>query len=56
MTKRIRSYRSTLRMAFFSTLLLGALTVLGMAVLPEQVAHAAATHTSNMESLYPAKP
>ncbi len=56
MAKTHRSYRSTLRMAFFSTLLLGALTVLGMAILPEQFAHAAATHTSNIESLDPAKP
>ena len=41
MAETHRPYRSTLRMAFFSVLLLGALTVLGIAVLPQQSAHAA---------------
>ena len=44
------THRSTLRMAFFSALLLGALTVLGMTVLPQQFAHAAATPNGNAES------
>ena len=56
MAETHRSQWSTLRMAFISTLLLGALTVLGMAVLPQQLAHATAKPTGNMEGLDPAKP
>ncbi len=43
-------HRSTLRMAFFSALLLGALTVLGLATLPQPFAHAAAAPNGNAKS------
>ena len=43
MAETHRPYRSTQRMAFFSALLFGALMVLGLAVFPQQSAHAAPT-------------
>ena len=43
MAETHRSFRSTLRIAFFSALLLGVFTVLGIAVSPQQSAHAAPT-------------
>ena len=43
MAETHRPYRSKQRMAFFSTLLFGALMVLGLAVFPQQSVHAAAT-------------
>ena len=48
-------HHSTLRMAIFSALLLGALTVLGLASLPQPFAHAAAAPNSNVESQVLAK-
>ncbi len=56
MAETHRQNRSALRVTFFSTLLLGALTLLGMAVLPQQFAHAAATPYGAAEKLDPAKP
>ena len=56
MTEIHRPYRSTHRMVILSALLLGALTVLGMAVMPQQSAHAAATANGAAETEAPTKP